>query len=116
MDQIDIQVIEDKLTLSGEQSPAIKPNTESKMVQHMQGIRNYGRFSFSFVLPCTVNADKSQAKYENGMLYVRFNKHERERPVRIPVQITDNNMTGEQPRLGETTTEAKTSAAVATAL
>lgn len=115
VDQIDIQVIEDKLTLAGEQNPVIKPSAETKMVQHLQGIRSYGKFSFSFVLPCVVNADQSQAKYENGMLYVRFHKSERERPVRIPVRITDSNMTGEQPRLGETNTEVKSSS-VETAL
>jgi HSP20 family protein len=83
--KVDIQVLEDRLTLVGEQNSIICFEPEENMVQHLQGIPRYGGFSFSFVLPCAVEPEQSQAKYENGLLCMRFLKAARVRPVRVPI-------------------------------
>jgi HSP20 family protein len=47
--------------------------------------RIYGMFQRTFVLPNTVDADRIEARYENGVLTVRIPKSERARPREIPV-------------------------------
>jgi len=94
---VDIQVLEDNLTLSGEQNSVVCFDPEEKMDQHLQGIPKYGKFSFSFTLPCTVEPEQSQAKYENGLLCMRFLKAAKVRAVRVPI-----SRTGIEPAIVET--------------
>lgn len=83
--KVDIQVLEDQLTLSGEQNSVICFEPEENMVQHLSGIPRFGRFSFNFQLPCAVEPEQTQAKYENGLLCLRFLKAQKNRPVRIAI-------------------------------
>ena len=46
-----------------------------------------GSFSRSFTLPDTVNAEKVQADYRNGMLEVRLAKREERKPKEIEVNV-----------------------------
>ncbi len=82
---VDIRVLEDKLTLAGKQNSVICFENDDKVVQHLRGIPRYGQFEFSFALPCSVEADRSHAKYDNGLLCMRFPKSQRLRAVRIPI-------------------------------
>jgi HSP20 family protein len=47
--------------------------------------RSYGSFERTFALPNTVDPDKIQANYENGVLMISVPKAERARPREIPV-------------------------------
>jgi len=80
-----VEVIEDRLTLSGEQQPLLCFDAEEGATPHYTGIPRFGRFSFSFQLPCVVDTAQSQAKYENGVLCMRFLKAQSARPVRIAI-------------------------------
>jgi HSP20 family protein len=70
-----------QLTLKGERRP---PTTE-KGVWHRQE-RAFGRFTRSLTLPFPVDADKVDARLENGVLLLRLSKHESARPRKIPVK------------------------------
>jgi HSP20 family protein len=70
-----------ELTLKGER----KPPVPEKVVWHRQE-RNYGSFSRMITLPFLVDADKVEAKLENGILRITLAKHESARPRKIAVK------------------------------
>lgn len=70
-----------QLTLKGER----KANLPEKGVWHRQE-RVFGLFTRSLTLPFPVDADKVDARLENGVLHVQLTKHESARPRRIPVK------------------------------
>jgi HSP20 family protein len=70
-----------QLTLKGER----RPNVPEKGVWHRQE-RNYGSFTRVLTLPFLVDADKVEAKLENGVLLVKLAKHESAKPRKIQVK------------------------------
>jgi HSP20 family protein len=50
--------------------------------------RLYGVFSRSFTLPSTVDADKIEANYTNGVLAIHMPKRAGARPKQIKVNVT----------------------------
>ena len=70
-----------QLAIKGER----KPNMPEKGVWHRQE-RAFGAFSRSLTLPFPVNADKVDARLENGVLQLKLSKHESARPRKIPVK------------------------------
>ncbi len=70
-----------QLTVKGER----KPGKAEKGVWHRQE-RAYGHFTRSLTLPFPVDADKVDARLENGVLLVRLAKHESARPRKIQVK------------------------------
>ncbi len=70
------------LTIRGEK----KQEAEEKSERVHRYERSYGTFERAFALPGTVDADKIQANYENGVLTVTLPKAERARPREIPVK------------------------------
>jgi HSP20 family protein len=70
-----------QLTIKGER----KPYAAEKGVWHRQE-RAYGHFTRSLTLPFPVDADKVDARLENGVLLVRLAKHESARPRKIQVK------------------------------
>ncbi len=70
-----------QLTIKGER----KPQATGKGVWHRQE-RGYGHFTRALTLPFPVDADKVDARLENGVLLVRLAKHESARPRKIQVK------------------------------
>ena len=70
-----------QLTIKGER----KPPVPEKGVWHRQE-RSFGKFSRSLTLPFNVDADKVNARFENGVLLVTLPKHESARPRKIVVK------------------------------
>jgi HSP20 family protein len=70
-----------QLTLKGER----KPVTPEKGVWHRQE-RTFGSFSRTLTLPFNVDADKVDARFENGVLLVSLPKHESSKPRKITVK------------------------------
>jgi HSP20 family protein len=48
--------------------------------------RTYGSFTRSLTLPFPVDADKVDARLENGVLLIKLAKHESARPRKITVK------------------------------
>ena len=81
---IDIVVENSVLTIRGERQFDVKVQPEG--LHRME--RSYGKFSRSFTLPASVNAQKIQANYKNGVLTVTLAKAEHARPKRIQIAAT----------------------------
>lgn len=70
-----------QLTVKGERKPAVP----ERGVWHRQE-RTFGAFSRSLTLPFAVDADKVDARLENGVLQIRLAKHESAKPRKIAVK------------------------------
>ncbi len=70
-----------QLTLKGERKPCVP----EQGVWHRQE-RAFGSFTRALTLPFPVDADKVDARLENGVLQVKLTKHESARPRKIPVK------------------------------
>ena len=81
---IDMVVENNVLTIRGERQFDAKVAPEG--LHRME--RSYGKFSRSFTLPASVNPQKIQANYKNGVLTVTLAKAEHARPKRIQIAAT----------------------------
>lgn len=79
---IDIQVKEDLLTISGERKP---PQTDGEAAW-LRRERGYGRFSRVIRLPYRVDADKVEARFEDGVLQVELHRPDEDKPRRIEIK------------------------------
>jgi len=70
-----------QLTLKGER----KPTAPEDGAWHRRE-RAFGSFVRTLTLPFPVDADKVEAKLENGVLVVKLAKHESAKPRKIPVK------------------------------
>jgi HSP20 family protein len=87
MDLKDLEIYvtgNDQLTIKGERKQVPAENG-TKCVCHRQE-RGFGTFSRTLTLPYPVNADKVQARFENGVLHLQLAKHESARPRKIQVK------------------------------
>ena len=80
-EDITIDVVDDILTVSGESK---QEEAADKRQYHWRQLRR-GAFSQSLSLPSEVDADKAQAKFDNGMLTVTLPKAEAAKPKRIQI-------------------------------
>lgn len=82
LDKMEIYVSDgNKLTLQGERQLPEMPEG----VWHRRE-RGFGRFNRTFVLPVEVQADKVEARFDNGVLRLTLPKSERAKPRKIPVK------------------------------
>jgi HSP20 family protein len=77
------------LTIRGEKKQQVEENNER--VHRFE--RTYGLFERTFALPNTVDADKIEARYENGVLFVAIPKAERAKPREIRVNTSASGST-----------------------
>jgi HSP20 family protein len=81
-EKIEIYVTDgDQLTLQGERTP----ETPEGGLWHRQE-RGFGKFARTLTLPCSVNADKVEARFENGVLHVVLPKAPEAKPRKIEVK------------------------------
>lgn len=88
LEDVEINLENNVLTISGEKRDArdaAGEGTESK--RHLME-RSFGRFSRSFTLPRTVQAEAITADLENGVLKVRLPKAEEARTRKIEVRAS----------------------------
>ena len=71
------------LTLAGER----KTEFDAGQGTYHRSERVYGRFSRSFTLPATVDANRIQASYKDGVLTVRVPQREEAKPRQIAVDL-----------------------------
>lgn len=79
---IDINVVGDTLTLTGER----KPDEVKDEVQYHRQERGYGKFSRSIQLPYKVNIKKVEATFNNGVLNIDLPRAEEDKPRKITVK------------------------------
>ncbi|HGJ64461.1 TPA: Hsp20/alpha crystallin family protein [bacterium] len=78
---LDLTVLGDSLTISGEKNPSI---TEG--ITYIRRERPYGKFRKLVDLPYNVDQDKITATYSNGILTVTLPKAESAKPRQIAVE------------------------------
>lgn len=88
-EDIDIQVKDDVLTISGERKSEHHENGEG----FYRVERSFGRFSRSLDLPAGIEAGSVSADFANGVLEVRIPKPEEQQPTRV--QIGNDNRSEE---------------------
>jgi HSP20 family protein len=84
-EEIDINLENNVLTVSGERTPELTAEQGEGIKWHLAE-RRYGKFSRSFVLPRDVDQDRIEARCDNGVLSITIPKSERARRRRIEVQ------------------------------
>ena len=80
---IDLRIEGDALTLKGER----KMDNEEKKSNYHRIESFYGSFTRSFRLPETVDLDKVNAEYKNGVLTITLPKKPEVKPRAIPVTV-----------------------------
>ena len=84
-DEVDVSITNDVLTIKAEH----KEETEdTKREYHRREIR-YGSYHRSLSLPMGVDANRAEASFHEGMLYLKLPKTEAVRPRQIKVSSTD---------------------------
>jgi len=86
-DDVRLSLENNILTIRGEKRQRSEENNER--IHRFE--RTYGMFERTFALPNTVDPDKIEARYENGVLLVRIPKAERARPREIPVNSSSSS-------------------------
>jgi len=81
-EDIDISVVGETLTLSGERYPDGLPED----AQYHRQERGYGKFSRTIQLPFPVDVNKVEATFKNGVLQVSLPRAEADKPKKIVVK------------------------------
>jgi HSP20 family protein len=95
LDDLEIYVTEgNRLTIQGVRRQRALDNG----VWHGQE-RGFGQFSRTIMLPLSVDADKVEARFEHGVLFVTLPQNEAAKPRRITVNAMANGPTVDSPML-----------------
>lgn len=82
-DEIEVSIQDDNLIIKGEK----KKDTEVKEENYYRTERFYGSFYRTVELPAQVEADKVDAKYEDGVLSLTLPKKEDAKPKKITIDV-----------------------------
>ena len=82
-EEIDVSVTGDTLTIKGER----KAETETKEEDYYCCERSYGSFFRSITVPTTVDTEKIEASYQDGVLEVSLLKTPEVKPKKIDVSV-----------------------------
>ena len=85
-DDVEIRVEDNTLYLKGER----KFEKEVKEQNYHRVERTYGTFTRTFTLPNSVDADKVNASYKDGVLTLTMPKKEEAKPKTIKINVTKN--------------------------
>ncbi len=81
-DDIEISVVGETLTLSGER----KADEVGEDVRYHRQERGFGKFSRTIQLPFQVDADKVEAIFDKGVLHIALPRAEADKPRKIAVK------------------------------
>jgi HSP20 family protein len=87
IEDIDVRVEHQTLTLRGQR----KFEKDEKVKGYHRIERSYGEFVRSFAVPSTVDTDKVQADYKNGVLTITLPKKETAKPRQVKVAVQDGD-------------------------
>jgi HSP20 family protein len=81
-EEVDVSVVEDVLTIKGEH----REEKEEKETSYLRRELSYGSFARSVRLPTSVDSNKAEAVFENGVLTLTLPKAEEVKPKQIKVK------------------------------
>lgn len=82
-DDVEVRVEDNTLYLKGERK--FEKETQQGNLHRVE--RSYGTFNRSFALPGSIEADKVQAKYKDGILTLTMPKREEAKPKTIKINV-----------------------------
>ena len=82
VEDLDINVLGDNLTISGERTPEALPED----AQYHRRERGFGKFSRSIQLPYQVDVKKVNANFKNGVLNITLPRAESDKPKKITIK------------------------------
>lgn len=82
-EDLDVSVIGETLTLSGER----KPDLIEEEVRYHRQERGYGKFTRSLELPFRVDAAQVEATFANGVLHLTLPRAEADKPKKIAIKV-----------------------------
>ncbi len=88
-EDIKIELVDNMLTISGERKRE-KSTDENQKFQRYE--KSYGVFKRSFTLPSSVESDKVEARYENGVLELILPKVPAAKPRQIAIQANKSGL------------------------
>lgn len=88
-EDIKIEVQNNQLVISGERQREVKEEDGETTLRHE---RVYGKFERTFTLPNSINTDKIEAHYENGVLNVALPKAEKAKGRTVQIQTGQNSL------------------------
>jgi HSP20 family protein len=83
-EDVEIRVEDNTLYLKGERK--FQKNVKEENLHRVE--RSYGMFSRSFVLPNSIDSDKVQAAYKDGILTLTMPKREEAKPKTIKINVS----------------------------
>jgi HSP20 family protein len=83
LDDINIDVTGDALSISGER----RPDEMAREASYHRHERNYGSFSRTIQLPFMVDTNKVEAALTNGVLLIKLPRAEADKPKKIEIKI-----------------------------
>ena len=83
LEEIQVTVEDDVLSIRSERR---QPGAEDGRTYHRSEL-GYGVYARAFTLPASVDAQKTEARYENGVLVIVLPKREEAKPRAIEVKI-----------------------------
>lgn len=81
-EDIDISVVGETLTLTGERKPEVLQDGE----KFHRRERGYGKFTRTFQLPFAVEGDKVEAVFDKGILHISLPRAEADKPKKIAIK------------------------------
>jgi HSP20 family protein len=83
-EDVDVSLSDDMITIRGEK----KKEEKAERKDYYRAERAYGSFTRSFRLPADVQADKAEAKFDQGVLEIRIPKMEeaRSKTKKVPIK------------------------------
>ena len=85
IEDIDVRVENQTLSIRGQR----KFEKEENVKGHHRIERSYGEFVRSFAVPSTVDTEKVNAEYKNGVLTITLPKKEAAKPRQVKVAVND---------------------------
>lgn len=89
-DKINVQVEGNLLMVSGEREEERKEKEKSDYFKE----RSYGRFERTIQLPTTIQTDKIEANYKDGVLTLVLPKEEKAKPKQIEIKEGESSFLG----------------------
>ena len=83
-EDIKVELSGNQLVVSGERHREVKSAENEEMVRHYE--RAHGKFQRSFTLPTSVDADKIEAHYEDGVLNIALPKSDQAKGRTVQIQ------------------------------